>query len=113
MSDDDGEPIAHDGQAILYDYLKHLTTLCLFTLGGVAALADKVSGRQALLVVMAMVVIGMAAFSSFIASGMIVDARYNRQPIKAHFDKYRHAAPLLLSVGLGMFMYLFFRALRT
>ena len=112
MSDDD-EPMAHHGQAMLYDYLKHLTTLCLFSLGGVAALADKVSGRQAILVVMAMVVIGLAAFSAFIASGMIVDARYTRQPIKPHFDRYRHAAPPLLSGGLGMFMYLFFGSLRT
>lgn len=112
MSDDD-EPVAHDGQAIMYDYLKHLTTLCLFSLGGVAALADKVSGRQALLVVMAMVVIGVAALSSFIASGMIVEARYSRQPIKPHFDRYRNASPLLLSVGLGMFFYLFFGSLRS
>ncbi len=112
MSDHD-EPIAHDGQAILYDYLKYLTTLCLFSLGGVAALAEKVSGRQALLVVVAMGVIGLAAFSAFVASGMIVEARYTKQPIKAHFDRYRHAAPLLLSIDLGRFMYLFFRSLRT
>lgn len=111
MNDED-EPVTHDGQAIMYDYLKYLTTLCLFSLGGVAALADKVTGRSAVSVVIAITVIGLAAFSSFVASGMIAEARFTGKPIKGNLDLYRRASPFLLSIGLGMFLYLFVRSLK-
>ena len=104
---DDDEPIAPSGEAVLYDYLKHLTSLCLFSLGGVAALADKVQGRAVLPATVALAVIGLAAFCSFYATGLIVEARFTGQPIRGRLDLYRHAAPLLLAVGIGMFFYLF------
>lgn len=108
--DDENTPVARDGEAVLYDYLKHLTSLCLFSLGGVAALADKVHGRSAVQVIMALTVIGLAAFSSFYATGLIVEARFSGKPLKANINLYRHAAPLLLSVGIGMFLYLFVKS---
>lgn len=111
MSDED-EPVSHDGQAVMYDFLKHLTTLCLFSLGGVAALADKLPGRSALLVVLAMGVIGLAAFCSFIASSMIAESRFSGKPVQRGWNMYRHASPLLLTVGLGMFLFLFVKSLR-
>lgn len=111
MNDDDGHG-GTDGEAMLYDYLKSVTTLCLFSLGGVAALADKVHGRSVVMVVVALGIIGLAAFCSFYACGMIVEARYSGKPIRGRFDLYRHAPPLLLSVGLGMFMYLYVGSLR-
>jgi hypothetical protein len=70
--EDDTLPAA-DGDALLYDYMKHLTSICLLALGGVLALAEKVQGKSARSVVVAASVIAMAAFCSFIASGMIVE----------------------------------------
>ncbi|OQW71273.1 MAG: hypothetical protein BVN33_15020 [Proteobacteria bacterium ST_bin13] len=77
-----------------------------------AALADKVPSRSAWLVIGAMGVIGLAASCSFIASGMIVEAQFSGRPVKGNLNAYRHASPLLLSVGLGMFIFLFFKSLR-
>ncbi len=112
MIEDDAEPAARaDGEAMLYDYLKAQTTLCLFSLGGVAALADKLDGRGIVLVVIALCIIGIAAFCAFYACGMLVEARYSRQPLAPSFHRYRHAPPLLLSVGVGMFLYLYVKAL--
>jgi hypothetical protein len=104
---DDEKPAHGDGEAMLYDYLKHLTSLCLFSLAGVAALAGKVPDRSAKSIIIALVVIGLAAFSSFYATGMIVEARFSGKPIQRNLKIYRHAAPLLLTVGIGMFLYLF------
>ena len=56
MIDEDAPP-SGDGEEMLYDYLKHLTSLCLFSLGGVAALADKVHGRSRVPLVIALAVI--------------------------------------------------------
>ncbi len=104
--EDDTQPSA-DGDALLYDYLKHVTSLCLFALGGVLALAEKVQGKSARAVVVAASVIALAAFCSFIASGLVVEARRAGSPLKGNINLYRHASPLLLSVGVGMFLYLF------
>ncbi|HEX9953642.1 MAG TPA: hypothetical protein VGB48_00295 [Allosphingosinicella sp.] len=110
---DENTPASGDGQAFLYDYLKHLTSLCLFSLAGVAALGGKVTGRSTVSLTIALVVIGLAAFSSFFASAMIVEARFSGKPIKGNINVYRHAAPVLLSVGLGMFLYLFVGSMKT
>lgn len=104
---DEEAPPAGDGEALLYDYLKHLTALCLFSLGGVAALADKVHGRSAISLVIALGAIGLAAASSFVATGAIVDARLGGKPSGRGVTVLRHASPVLLSIGIGMFIYLF------
>ncbi|MES2754602.1 MAG: hypothetical protein V4659_08055 [Pseudomonadota bacterium] len=111
MTDDGEGAHAQDGAWMLYDFCKHITSLCLFSLGGVLALADKVQGRQAGLLVGAVATIGLAALMSFVATGQIVDARMGGKPVAAR-DLSRSAAPLLLMVGLGMFVYLFTRSLK-
>jgi hypothetical protein len=111
--DDDNTPVGGNGEAFLYDFLKHLTSLCLFSLAGVTALAGKVSGRSTVSLTIALVVIGLAAFSSFYASAMIVEARFSGKPIKGNINVYRHAAPLLLTVGLGMFLFLFVTSMKA
>lgn len=100
----------HDGATLLYDYFKHLTGLCLFSLGGVAALTDKLAGRSLVLLVLTLLVIGLAGLVSFTATGSIVDSRSKGKPIRRDISYCRHAAPLMLSVGLGMFLYLFVTA---
>lgn len=111
MNEEDA-PAGRDGHAMLYDYLKHLTSLCLFSLAGVAALAGKVDARSTVSLIIALIVIGLAAFSSFLATGMIVEARVSGKPVANSMNLYRHASPLLLSVGLGAFLYLFVGSLR-
>ncbi|RYD59885.1 MAG: hypothetical protein EOP60_00940 [Sphingomonadales bacterium] len=106
MIDEDERP-SHEGTAMLYDYFKHLTSLCLFSLGGVLALADKVQGRSTMLLIGALSVIGASALISFTAAGEIVDARYKGKPLAKHLNFYRMASPVLLSLGLGMFLYIF------
>ncbi|WP_010542600.1 hypothetical protein [Sphingomonas elodea] len=108
--EDEETPADHDGAALLYDYFKHLTGLCLFSLGGVAALTDKVAGRSLVLLIITFLVIGLAGLISFTATGSIVDSRAKGKPIRRDITYCRHAAPLMLSVGLGMFLYLFVTA---
>ncbi len=105
--DEEDTSANHDASTLLYDYFKHLTALSLFTLGGVAALAEKVATRSMLPLILTFLVIGLAGFTSFYATGSIVESRFTGKPIPNDINRYRHAAPLLLSVGLGMFLYLF------
>ena len=104
---EEDEKAPAEGETLLYDYFKHLTSLCLLSLGGVLALAEKVQGRSSTLVIAALAVIGLAALISFSAAGEIVDARYKGKPLAKHLDLYRFASPALLSIGLGMFLYIF------
>jgi len=107
---DDDRPLPAGSDEVLYDFLKHLTSLCLFALGGVLALADKVQGKSARSLVIAVGVIALAAFCSFIATSIIVEARSSGKPPSSNLRFFRHASPLLLSVGLGMFLYLLARS---
>jgi hypothetical protein len=101
-----------DGVTLLYDYFKHLTSLCLFSLGGVLALAAQVKGRGITLLIAALLVIGFAALLSFSGAGEIVGARYKGKPLTGHINMYRTASPILLSMGLGVFVYLFMGTLK-
>ena len=112
MTDED-EQMALDtggGEALLYDYFKHLTQLSLFSLGGVLALAGPAHGGRWLLIG-ALVVIGSSALISFSGAGEIVRTRFHGKPTARYLDFYRISAPLLLSLGLGIFLYLFIKTL--
>lgn len=113
MSDDAEAPVdvPHDGETLLYDYFKHLTSLCLFSLGGVLALAQNAKGVSAGLMIAVLGVIGVAALISFSGTAEIVAARFHRKPLGKHVNHYRAIAPVFLSVGVGMFLYLFTRTL--
>ena len=111
MIEEDERPHAHEGEALLYDYFKHLTSLCIFSLGGVLALADKATGEGKMLVAV-IAVIGGAALISFGGAGEIVEARFKRKPVSKHLNFYRVASPVLLSVGVGMFLYLFLKTMK-
>lgn len=78
--------VGGDGEAFLYDYLKHLTSLCLFSLAGVTALAGKVTGRSNVSLTIAFVVVGIATFNSFYASAMIAEAPFTGKPVKGDMN---------------------------
>lgn len=115
MSDEDAQlPASEHGdrELLLYDFFKHLTSLCLLTLGGVLAIAqgvDKVDVKPIMLILV-LVVISAAGICSFVGAGEIVRKRYTGSTLH-NIDFYRKAAPALLALGVGMFLGVYVDAL--
>jgi hypothetical protein len=110
------EELVETGQSdetLLYDYFKHLTSLCIVSLGGVLALVPNAKDLSRGMIIAVLIVLGGAALISFTGAGEIVRARYRREPLGKSVNLYRIAAPVLLSVGVGMFIYLFTRTLKA
>ena len=113
MSDDDGSIPAlashDDGELLLYDYFKHLTTLALLALGGVLTVSQMAAPadlKPAMLVIV-LVILGFSGMASFAGGSEIVRARYTGAARSRSIELCRVASPALLSVGVGMFLYLF------
>lgn len=100
------------GDLLLYDYFKHLTTLSLLVLGGILTLAQTKGGSEMKLpgVLIVVGVVTLAGVISFSGSGEIARAHFHGETPK-RVDLYRKAAPAVLSVGVGMFLFLFRKAL--
>jgi hypothetical protein len=100
------------GDLVLYDYFKHLTTLSLLILGGVLTLSQTDQGAEMKLptVLMVVGVVTLAGVISFSASGEIARAHFHGEEPK-RVDLYRKAAPMILLLGIGMFLFLFGKAL--
>jgi hypothetical protein len=100
------------GDLVLYDYFKHLTTMSLLILGGILTLTQTDRGSEMKLptVLMVVGVVTLAGVISFTGSGEIARAHFQGQEPK-RVDLYRKAAPAILSLGVGMFLFLFGRAL--
>jgi hypothetical protein len=112
MSDEDQASGGPDGWMMLYDSFKHVTSLCLFTLAGGVALADKAQGRWAVMLVAALLMVGAAAAISFGATGQLVDARLAGKTTVPNLKFSRTAPGVLLSVGIGILLYVFTRSLK-
>lgn len=112
MTEEDGNAASPEGWAMLYDSFKHTTSLCLFTLAGGVALADKVEGRWAVMLVLALVLIGVAAAISLSATGQIVDARLTGKATIPYLKLSRTAPGALLATGIGILLYVFVRSLK-
>ncbi len=110
MEEEEAAP-HHDGDSLLYDYFKHITSLCLLSLAGVAALSEKVHGRSTVLVILALLVIGATGFGSFLATGLIVASKTGGKPLDRTIHFYRTGAPVLLSFGIGVFLYVFLQSM--
>jgi len=98
---------AADGETLLYDYFKHLTSLCIVSLGGVLALISSGKKLPSNSVVAVLIVLALAGLLSFSGAGEIVRARFQRRAVHKSLNFCRIAAPVLLSIGVGMFVYLF------
>lgn len=100
------------GDLVLYDYFKHLTTLSLLILGGILTLSQTAQGGEMKLrtVLMVVAVVTLAGFLSFSASGEIARAHFHGEKPR-RVDLYRKAAPAILLLGVGMFLFLFGKAL--
>ncbi len=118
MSDDDNllaseAPQHRQGDLILYDYFKHLTTLSLLVLGGILTISQTAKGAamKAPGVMVVAGVVTLAGVISFSAASEIARAHYHRDEPK-RLDFYRKSAPVILSLGVGMFLFLFQKVLR-
>ena len=120
MSDEDDTLLASEaphnrqGDLVLYDYFKHLTTLSLLVLGGILTISQTAKGAAmkpgAMMMVVCVVV--LAGVLAFTGSSEIARAHHQGNQPK-HLDFIRKAAPLILSVAVGMFLFLFNKALRS
>jgi hypothetical protein len=99
---------AQDGAEILYDWFKHVTSLALFTIGGVLTLHQL--GEQEFkkpLLVGVLVVIAMSGLAGFVGAEMIVRARITQTPLPPLVFKLLTAASFILAMGVGSFVTLF------
>lgn len=115
--DDEGDLLSSEapnrqGDLVLYDYFKHLTTLSLLVLGGILTLTQTDRGAEMKLpgVLIVVGVVTLAGVVAFSGSGEIARAHFHGEAPK-RVDLYRKAAPVILSVGVGMFLFMFRKAL--
>jgi hypothetical protein len=115
--DDEGKlpgPInEHDGELLLYDFFKHLTSLSLLALGGLMVIAQAADPKDVkpFLVTAAIVLISGSGIMAFSGSSEIARARYTRTPARKSLQVARIAAPALLALGAGMFLSMFIDSL--
>ncbi|MBO9622971.1 MAG: hypothetical protein J7500_09695 [Sphingomonas sp.] len=113
IAEDEAVEAGADSTTLLYDYFKHLTSLCVLSLGGVLALVPNARDLKPGLIMGVLAVIGFAALLSFGGTSEIVRAGFLRSRMHKSVNSCRVAAPVLLSLGIGMFVYLFARTLQS
>ena len=98
-----------DGELLLYDFFKHLTTLSLLTLGGILTVSQMADPRDVKrwLLIVAIVLVSAGGISAFSGSSEIIRARYRGTPSRRSVNFNRIVAPSLLAVGAGMFLSMF------
>ncbi len=103
----------HDGELLLYDFFKHLTSLVLLTLGGLLLVIKDFDPKDVkpVFVVAAIVLISGAGVLSYSGSSEIVRARYTRTQPNKSLQVSRILAPVLLSLGFGLFLSMFIDSL--
>jgi quinol-cytochrome oxidoreductase complex cytochrome b subunit len=103
----------HDGELLLYDFFKHLTGLVLLTLGGLLIVIKDFDPKDVkpVFVVAAIVLIATAGVLSYSGSSEIVRARYTRTKTNRSLQISRIGAPVLLSIGFGLFLAMFIDSL--
>jgi hypothetical protein len=100
---------ARDGELLLYDFFKHLTSLALLTLGGVLIVIQDVDPKDVkpFMVIIDIVFISLSGILAFSGSSEIARARFTGVAPTRSLDFLRKAAPALLTIGVGMFLAMF------
>jgi hypothetical protein len=98
-----------DGDLLLYDFFKHLTSLALLTLGGVLVVIQDVDPKDVkpIMVIIDIAVISLSGILAFSGSSEIARARFTGAPAAPSLEFLRKAAPITLTVGVGMFLAMF------
>ena len=110
--EDDGlptQPDQRDGDLLLYDFFKHLTSLALLTLGGVLIVLKDVDPKDVkpIMVIVDIAVVSLSGILAFSGTSEIAKARYTGTAPARSIEFLRRAAPATLTVGVGMFLAMF------
>ena len=109
---DEEKPHGTGRVAMLYDWFKHLTTLSILALGGVLSLSQsRDADLKTTTLVIVVIFIGSAGIAAFTAAEKIMGAVANDEPLPASVGWLQKAAPALLGMGVGAFLYVFLQAL--
>jgi hypothetical protein len=102
-------PSEGDGDLLLYDFFKHLTSLALLTLGGVLIVIQDVDPKDVkpFMVIIDIGIISLSGILAFSGSSEIARSRYLGIPPAKSLEFLRKAAPALLTIGAGMFLAMF------
>jgi hypothetical protein len=117
MNEDDrihtAGPESGDPELLQYDFFKHMTSLVLITLGGMLILVKDFDPGdiKPVFVLAAVVLIGSSGAMAYSGSSEIVRARSTGTPTKRSLRIYARVAPLVLAVGLGIFLAMFLDSL--
>lgn len=98
-----------DGDLLLYDFFKHLTSLALLTLGGVLVIVQKVDPKDVkpFMVIIDIGFISLSGILAFSGSSEIARARFSGAEPARSLEFLRKAAPISLTIGVGMFLAMF------
>lgn len=102
-----------DNDMLLYDYLKHITSLSVLALGGILLLVQNIdpASLRHYKVVLTFLLVSMAGISAFHGAAEIVRLRSTDKPLSTGVTRIRTVAPLSLAAGVGVFLSLFMDAL--
>ena len=111
MIDDDEtpKPAQRDGELLVYDFFKYLTSLVLLILGGMLLVMKDFDSTDVKpqMVIIAIIVISSAGVLAFSGAAEIVRARSIGAPPMRSVKFLRAAAPAMLALGLGLFLAMF------
>ena len=99
----------HDPHLLLYDYFKHLSSLVLISLGGLLLVLKDFDPKDVrpLIVAVCFMLISASGILAVGGSWGIVRCRLAGKPINREVVYAQWGAPILLSLGLGMFLAIF------
>jgi hypothetical protein len=108
---DEERPLADGGNndALLYDWFKHLTTMSLLTLGGILSLSESADDGEIKTPILAgiVIVVATAGVLSFSGAAQLIKAKAEGEPLPKQVQMLQKSAPVILSAGVGAFLYLF------
>lgn len=113
MNEDDGRPIGRDADALLYDNAKHLLSLALLGIGGIASLAQSSLGRgvDGPRVALLLGAFAAAGFFALSCSAAILRAHRRGLPVPDRAWSFQQGAMAGLGVGVGAFLMIWVDAL--
>jgi hypothetical protein len=97
-----------DGELLLYDYFKHMTTLCLVTLGGIMSISQtsglKVPVRD---LTPSLALVTVAGAASLYGMELILKGRLQGKGLPKTINIHRFVASGSFGIGVGAFLGVF------